>query len=120
MKTVLFLIILTAELSLGIKAQTAEGFFSKLDVSVTGDIARFNFSDGKSETALYLTNYVDSLKMRISGDYVRNKYVMKEENGVKTLYIYLLPKWNYDNIKGLGFGKTYLYRQRIQGQQNCL
>lgn len=111
---------LMAELSLGVKAQTVEGFFSKLDVSVTGNIARFNFSDGKSGTSLYLTNNVDSLKMRISGDYARNKYVMKEENGIKTLFIYLLPRWNYDNIKGLGFGKVYLYRQRVQGQKNCL
>ncbi|HEX2985057.1 MAG TPA: hypothetical protein VHO28_16075 [Ignavibacteriales bacterium] len=120
MKMVLFLMMLMAELSLGVKAQTAEGFFSKLEVSVTGDIARFNFGDGKIETALYLTNNVDSLKMRISGEYIRNKYIMKEDKGIKTLFIYLRPKWNYDNIKGLGFGKVFLYRQRVQGQRSCL
>ena len=120
MHTIALAAMLTALLCLNAPAQTMEGVFNRMEVSANGDTVRFNFINGKSETSVYLINRIDSLKTRISGDFIREKYALKEENGIKTLYIYLRPKWNYDNIKGMSSGKAYLSKQRLQRQRRSL
>lgn len=111
MVKILLFIIISAALCDNAKAQCIEGAFNKLEISANGDTVLFNFVDGSDKTAVFLINRIDSLKTRISGDHMQNKFALKEENGIKILHIYLRPKWKYDNINGMGFGKAVLIKQ---------
>lgn len=111
---VLLIVMLTAALYLNASAQSEKSNFDKLNVLKSGNSARFDFTGDKSAASVMLISGRDQLKTHISGDYIQSAYELKEERGIKTLYIYLPPKWNYSEISGLSFGKTYRNRSRVQ------